>query len=157
MLLIFFLVCISSFLAFLSFCPLAFVGLLLLSNYVVFMSYRFFLTITDFYGTLHLALGLVGMHWAAAVSMWTVTKFSYSSFGVRVSDIFCKTLNLFLTVTVSCLGFMAYQPLLVILCRIYFYTNNQYYFKHFSLAWVRSFNAKNSSISNNSVLHKYAV
>ena len=40
------------------------------------------------------------------------------------------------------LGFMAYQPL----CQIHFYTNNQFYFKQFSLAWVYSLIVKNISI-----------
>ena len=36
----------------------------------------FFLTTSDSHGTLHLTLGLVGMHSAAAAaSMWTVTRF----------------------------------------------------------------------------------
>ena len=35
---------------------------------------------------------------------------------------------------VGWLGFMAYQPLLVILRQIYFYTNSWSYFKQFSLA-----------------------
>ena len=30
-------------------------------------------------------------------------------------------------------GFMAYQPLYVTYCQIYFYTNNQSYFKQFNL------------------------
>ena len=40
--------------------------------------------------TLCLALSLVGMHSAAAAaaSMWAWTNFSYSSFGVSVSNIF---------------------------------------------------------------------
>ena len=37
-----------------------------------------------------------------------------------------------------CLGFMAYQALKIISCQIYFYTNKQFYFKQFSLAWVHS-------------------
>ena len=36
--------------------------------------------------TLHLTLGFVGMH-SVAVSIWAVTKFSYSSSGVYLSDI----------------------------------------------------------------------
>ena len=32
------------------------------------------------------------------------------------------------------LGFMAYQPLYVVLCEIYFYTNKWFYFKQFNLA-----------------------
>ena len=47
---------------------------------------RFFPTAVDLQGTLHLALGLVGMHLAAA-SMWVLTNFSYSSFGVHFSDV----------------------------------------------------------------------
>ena len=42
----------------------------------------------------------------------------------------------------GCLGFMAYQPLLVIQRQIHFYTNNQFYYLI----------AKNISISSNSVL-----
>ena len=63
---------------------------------------------------------------------------------------------------------MAYQPLQVIQYQIHFYTNNQFYFKQSSLAWVHSLIVKNISISsysvesnssnlNNSVKHKYAV
>ena len=37
-------------------------------------------------GSLHLALDLIGMH-SAAASIWVVTKFSYSSFGVCLSDV----------------------------------------------------------------------
>ena len=36
------------------------------------------------------------------------------------------------------LGFMTYQPLSVISILIHFYTNNQFYFKQFSLAWMHS-------------------
>ena len=46
------------------------------------------------------------------------------------------------------LGFMAYQPLLVIQHQIPFYANNQFHFKQFSLAWVPSLIVKNISISN---------
>ena len=49
--------------------------------------------------TLHLALGLVGMHLAAA-SMWVVTKFSYFSFNVCLSDVFGRVSDLFVTVIV---------------------------------------------------------
>ena len=35
--------------------------------------------------------------------------------------------------------------------------SKQFYFKQFSLALVHSLNVKNSSISNNSVEHKYTV
>ena len=54
---------------------------------------------SDSNGTLHLALGFVGMHPAAA-SMWAVNKFLYWSFEVYVSDISWRVWNLFLTVTV---------------------------------------------------------
>ena len=49
-----------------------------------FLSYLiFFLRVCcrDSHRTLHLALGLVGMH-SAAAPMWAVTKFSYSSFRI---------------------------------------------------------------------------
>ena len=49
---------------------------------------------------------------------------------------------------VGCLGFMAYQRLLVIML---FYENSQFYFKQFSLAWVHSLIVKNISISSYSV------
>ena len=41
-------------------------------------------------------------------------------------------------------GFMAYQPLLVIKCHIYFYTYKQFYFKQTILnkAYVHSLNVK---------------
>ena len=56
------------------------------------------ITTSDFHGTLLLALGLVGMHCAAA-SMWALMKFLYSSFGVLCrSDISWRVSNLFLTV-----------------------------------------------------------
>ena len=87
---VFFLV--SSLWAFLSFYMLAFVGFLLLCKDAIFMSSRFFQTTSDSHGTLHLALGLVGMHSAAAF-MWTVT---YFSFRVCVSDISWKASNLLL-------------------------------------------------------------
>ena len=37
-----------------------------------------------------------------------------------------------------CLGFMAYQPLWVIQCKINFYSNKQFYLKQYSLALVNS-------------------
>ena len=46
---------------------------------------------------------------------------------------------------------MSYQPLWDIWCQIHFYTNNQFYFKKFSLAWVHSLIVKNISISSYSV------
>ena len=59
----------------------------------------FFGTTSDSHRTLHSALDLVGMHFAAA-SMWAVMKFSYLSFGVCVSNISWRVSNFFLTVTV---------------------------------------------------------
>ena len=55
--------------------------------------------LTANHGTLSLALCLVGMHSAAAFK-WTLTKFSYSSFGVGIFDISWSTSNLFLSVNV---------------------------------------------------------
>ena len=72
---------VSSLRAVLNFCVLAFVGFLLLSKDAIFMLSRFFRATRDSHGTLHLALGLAGMH-SAVASMWVLTKFSYSSFGV---------------------------------------------------------------------------
>ena len=52
---------------------------------------------------------------------------------------------------VGWLGFMAYQPLQVIKCQIHYYTNEQFYFKQFSLAWVLCLIVKTISISSYSV------
>ena len=41
-------------------------------------------------------------------------------------------------VDVGWLGFMAYQPLSIILRQNHFYANSRLYFKQFSLAWVHS-------------------
>ena len=60
----------------------------------------FFLTTSDCHGILYLTLGLVGKH-SAAASMWAVTKFSYPSFKVCLSNIPYRVLNLFLIVRVS--------------------------------------------------------
>ena len=60
----------------------------------------FFLTVSISHGTLCLVLGLVGIRSTAAASMWALKKFSYSSLGVCVLDIFWRVSNLFLTVTV---------------------------------------------------------
>ena len=43
-------------------------------------------TAIDSHEMLHLGLGLVGMH-LTVVSIWVVTKFSYLSFGVYLSDV----------------------------------------------------------------------
>ena len=86
----------SSFCAFLSFWALILVGVLLLHREVVFTSARFFLTADISQGTLCLALFFVGMH-SAAASMWALTMFSNSSFGVGVSHISWSAWNLFLS------------------------------------------------------------
>ena len=58
----------------------------------------FFLIAINSHGNLHLALGLVCI-FSAPPSIWVVTKFSYSSFGVCHSDVSWGVSNLFLTVT----------------------------------------------------------
>ena len=58
---------------------------------------RFFLTTCDSHETLHLALGLVDMP-SVVVSMWAMTKFSYSSFRVCLSDVALSVSNFFLPV-----------------------------------------------------------
>ena len=87
-----------------SFCALSFralilVGFLLLHLEAIFTSACFFLTAHVSHGTLGLALCLVGMH-SAAASKWALTKFSYLSIRVGVSDISWSVLNLFLSVNV---------------------------------------------------------
>ena len=51
-----------------------------------FLVMSFFLATSDSHGTLYLTFGYIGMH-SAAASMWALTKISYSSFEVCVSDI----------------------------------------------------------------------
>ena len=87
----------NSFCAFLSFWALILVGFLLLHLKAVFTSARFFLTADVSYWTLGWALCLIGMH-SAAASKWALRIFSYSSFGVGVSDFSCRASNLFLSV-----------------------------------------------------------
>ena len=87
-----------------SFCALSFwafilVGFLLLYREPIFTSAWFFLTAKVSNETLGLALCLVGVH-SAATSKWALTEFSYSSFGVGVSDISWSALNLFLSINV---------------------------------------------------------
>ena len=89
----------NSFCAFLSFRGLILGGLFQLHLEAVFTFARFFLTANVSHGTLGLALCLVSMH-SAAASQWALTKFSYSSFGVCVSDFSCSASNLFLSVDV---------------------------------------------------------
>ena len=83
---LFFFVCVCSHWDFISFEALAFVGFLIFSKDAFFMLSCFSLTAIDSHGTLFLALGLVGKH-SAAVPIWVVTKFSYSSFKGCLSDV----------------------------------------------------------------------
>ena len=90
---------INLFCVFLSFMTLILVGFLLFHLEAVFMSARFFLTTNVSHRTLGLALCLVGVY-SAAASTWAYTKFSYSSFGVCVSDFSFSASTLFLSVNV---------------------------------------------------------
>ena len=83
-----------SFCAFFSFRAFVVVGFFLYHLEIVFTSARFPLTVNVSHGTLDLLLCFLGMYFAA-VSRWTMTKFSYSSFRVCVS-VFCSASNLFL-------------------------------------------------------------
>ena len=89
---------VSSFCAFVLW-ALILVGFLLLHKEAVFTSLRFFLTAKVSHRTLGLGLCLVGVH-SAVPSTWALTKFSYSSFEVGVSDISWSSSNLFLCVNV---------------------------------------------------------
>ena len=82
----------NSFCVFLSFSALILVVFFLLNLKAVFTSVRLFLTANVSHGTMSLALYLVGMH-SAATSNWALTKFSYSSFGICVSDFSCCVSN----------------------------------------------------------------
>ena len=86
---------VNSFCAFLSFRALILVGLLQLHLEAIFTSARFVPTATVSHEAIDFALCLVGMH-STAASRWALTKFSYSSFGVCVSDFSCSVSNLFL-------------------------------------------------------------
>ena len=92
----------NSFCAFLSFSALVLVGFILLHLEAVFTSALFFLTAYVSHGTVGLDLCLFSMH-SVDASRWALTKFSYSSFGVRVSIFFCSASNLFLSVN-ACLS-----------------------------------------------------
>ena len=85
----------NSFCAFFSFRAFALVRFFLLCLEAVFTSARFSLTANVYHGTLDLVLCFVGMYFAAA-SRWALTKFSCSSFRVRVSVFSCSASNLFL-------------------------------------------------------------
>ena len=60
-------------LGFLNFYALAFVGFVSLSKDVFIILCHFYFTISDSYGTLHLALCLTGIH-SAVASIWVVTR-----------------------------------------------------------------------------------
>ena len=85
----------NSFCAFFSFRAFALVGFFLLHLEAVFTSARFSLTANVSHGTLDLVLRFVGMYFSAA-SWWALTKFSYSSFGVRISVFSWSASNLIL-------------------------------------------------------------
>ena len=90
---------VNSHYAFFSLWALGLIGFLLLHRSAIFTLSLFSLTTNVSHGTLCFALSLIGMH-SAAASMWALTKFSYSSFGVCVSDIPWSTSNWFLSVIV---------------------------------------------------------
>ena len=79
---------------FFSFRAFEFVEFFLLHLEAVFTCARFSQTANVSHGTLDLVLSFVGMHFAAD-SRCAYTKFSYSSFGVRIF-VFCSASNLFL-------------------------------------------------------------
>ena len=86
-------ICVSSLCGFLSFCALAFVGFLFYKVRRLFSCYLvFFLTSSNFHGTLHLALVLVDMYSATAF-IWVLTKFLHLSFRICISDFSWKVLN----------------------------------------------------------------
>ena len=85
--------------SFLSLCVLVFFNVFFsLSKDVFILLSRISLFAVDSQGTLHLAVGLDSMH-SAASSLWAVTKFPYSSFGLFLSDVSLWVSNLFLTIT----------------------------------------------------------
>ena len=83
-----------------SFWVLEFVGILLSSKNAVFLFSRFLIACA-FHGTPHLAFGLVTTH-STVTSVWMVTKFSNSSFGVYVSDVSCRVSDIFLISSIYC-------------------------------------------------------
>ena len=85
----------NSFCVFLNFRAFGLVGFFLLYLESVFTSARFSLTANVSHGTLDLVLCLVGMY-SAAASKRTLTKISYSSFGVYVPFFSCCASNLLL-------------------------------------------------------------
>ena len=90
---------VDSFDAFSSFWAFVLFGLCPMVGKAIFTSETFFLTSNISHRTLESALCLVVMN-SAAVWKWALTKFSYASFRVRVSDISWGASNLFLSVNV---------------------------------------------------------
>ena len=109
---------VNPFCAFLSFYVVILVGFLLFLREAIFTSARFFRTANVSHGTLGLDLCLVGMH-SATASKLALTKFSYLSFAVSVSDISCSASNLFLSVYVyiSNIPVVKQRPFIVFGCR----------------------------------------
>ena len=96
---VFFLVCVSSLWAFLSFGALAFVGFLLLNKDGFFMLSHFSLTAIDFQGTLHLAFGLVGNK----VFIFIIWRMSFRCF-LKVIELVSYSHHIMITnITVSLL------------------------------------------------------
>ena len=71
--------------AFIRFWAQAWVGFILLHRDADFTLTHFFLTAKVSHGTQYFDFSLFGMH-SAAASMWTLTKFSFSSLGANVSE-----------------------------------------------------------------------
>ena len=78
---------------------MALVRFFLLYRDAVFTSFVFFQTANISHRTLCLTLFFFGIH-SAAASIWVLTKFSYSSFGVNVSDNSWRASTMFLSVIV---------------------------------------------------------
>ena len=83
---LFFLLCVNSLSAFFSAWAFELVVFILFSKVLFFMLSRFSLTVIDSHATLHLLLGLAGLHWAIA-SICAVTNFTYLLFGVCFTDV----------------------------------------------------------------------
>ena len=95
----------NSFCAFFSFRAFVFVEFFLLHLEAVFTFACFFVTANVSHGTLDLVLRFVSMHFAAA-SRCALMKFSYSSFGVRISVFSCSASNLFLNAYISLISLL---------------------------------------------------
>ena len=88
-------VLVSSIWAFLRLCILVIVGFVLLCWTAFLILFLFSLTASVSQGTERLALSSVGTH-SDAASRWALTKFLYSSFGVKLSDVSWRISNYFL-------------------------------------------------------------